>query len=369
MILLGTNFVTVLFFASCDNDDSSGHPLFEATVESTTFSTAKITWTPLPGVINYSIYLETELITDTVTTNSFILTGLIGDLPYSGKVVATTSKGEVTAFFSFIATIADIDPVVRIAPKGIVVVNRAFLGSHSYDYKDSIRYQFIYGTDNRVTTVSKFKRKYGCGYNSCSTWVLKDSLSERFEFAYLSRRMTIERYDNNNNMVTRATFGFNNDSYVLPGYAGIRNYFGQTDPIIDSMVFLYSPTHFVQEAQYFSDHAYQRSDTFSEHRGNLYINVSYDSLSVDYTDHIATINQFSGIDFPIDPDAYWASPDVLFYPVSIFRNSGKLASHLMRPGPGNDQFTYNFIADTLRSFRQDVYDGNSSFIWSVYLEY
>lgn len=365
-LLIGT--VLALLTVSCDDDKESDElPAFQVTVEDITFSTANISWTPVEDALFYDVYLEGNLVEDSHSGTHFVLTGLVGDIEYTGKVIAITLRGRVIAPFSFTTSI-NFTHGKKYYPTEAIVRYRQWSGFYQYDYVDSTWYKFTYAGDNVIKRIEKTVKRFSCtDYEECG--VLDFQRRERVEFEYKSRRLEIYCHDENDVPLSKAVFGFNNESYVLPEYASFTTF---SEPKRDSLLFEYFSNHLLKSYEWYENNVRMHVQTFRQKDRNLYINDPYgsDSLGVVYTaDTLATIHQFTGVPvFNHLEGTLRIRPDAAGFALTMFKSSEDLAKRLTWIGPGWDGYKYTLSGDTVKTIDYWFSDVSQR-LWKIELKY
>lgn len=359
--LYRTLFPVFLFsLVACESrDDMPGD--FEVSVE-TTISTAHISWTEAENADRYEVFLETEKLSDTLySDNSVTLSGLTGDFTYYGQVVAVNEAGRKIKPFTFTTTA--VPPNQDHKRLSLVTVAYQRYGSSEVRY-DTIRYSFVYDASNRIRFVHKENTAHWQRY----AWQQMKKAIEIYEFEYLSRRLHINRLDQDSTLTGRISFHFNNDSYIFPESAGIHVRF-----FVDSMTFNYDKNEFVNRITYYKNGVVSHQMSYRNHGSNLYVNPpsSYnpsDTLSVNYSDDLEVyFNQYCGLIALMDTSATMAT-NVLFYPLNIMKSSRNAAIALSEPRPGYDKFDYEVDNGIIKGFFY-FYQDNTYLTWDVSIEY
>lgn len=350
----------ILTFFSCSKDDATPENLppsdFEVTVISQTFTSSAISWTsstdPEGGDIRYSVYLETDLVTDTVTSGSFTFKDLAPEVSYSGKVVAEDQQGKkAIASFTFKTTPGEFPDEDFILPKSVNVITILGGPGHYYHFRDSAFYMYTYDASSRISSIHRHLKSYDLYADSV---IRQRDVYEKHEFIYDKRRLDIVVYNlNNNNLVKKHTrFKFNNDRYYYPEYS-TELVLGQ----YDSSVYYYSEQNFLKEI-----HRYINSDFLNKQEFAVTEeSVNVTSRAFTFSEIPAKFAQFSGF------ITNWGSTntDPLSYPIRMFRASEFLA----KTGGGEPgAFTYQTENDrvTYIHYYSDCCDGRTE---KFYFEY
>jgi hypothetical protein len=344
----------------CDREESGPDKPgpFEVTVEVINFSCVILHWTSSPGADRYDVFLETDLIAGNIKSDSVKLENLIGEISYSGYVVAIDSKGQrqITTY-SFETKIPQLDDREYILPKHVF---------YTYEYSgpstfiDSVWIDYTYLSDGRLDVVSQRKKR------TASSPQANFEYSYRFEFAYLGRSMVINNYDNNTDGL-RATIrlGFNNQSYILPEYYGISRFPGDKNSF-DSAVFTYAKNFYIDSVTYYYpiDDVYP-SDVRVSHFYSNSSNSFYNG-QLEFTDIPAPFQQINGFsDFFGLVEFGYENP--LIYPLRMFRSPPTL---LARRLSGDLPYKYTFENEKLSSIEYSPYgstgDGHYMHIFFEY---
>jgi hypothetical protein len=327
----------------CDREergpDPDGPGAFEVTVEVINFSSVILHWTNSPGADRYDVFLETDLIAGDVKSDSLKLENLLGEISYSGYVVAIDGKGQqqITAY-SFETKIPQLDDREYILPKR-VVYKYQYLGP--FDYIDSVRIDYKYLSDGRLDVLTLRKKRTSYFEH------LHFEYSYRFEFAYLGRSMVINNYDNNTGRL-RATIrlAFNNQSYILPEYYAISRFIGNHN-LFDSAVFTYAKNFYIDSVTYYYPSEVRVSHFYSDASNSFY------NGELEFTDTPAPFQQINGFSGFFEPVEEFAYENPLMYPLRMFKSPPTL---LARRRSGDLPYKYTFENEKLSSIEYTPYD-------------
>lgn len=165
-------FATTLFFCACQKTDSPDEnnrigalTPFSVSVLNRTPPMAIINWTDAVDLVNgnpvrYKIYLNNTLVDSNLTRTRDTLTGLSGDIQYSGKVLAYTAQGD-TASATFI--LEKVQAYIAYNSSSVFQVNDLYSGtrlwsktwpsSSFYDGSPTIVGDTVYFSNNNLGSI------------------------------------------------------------------------------------------------------------------------------------------------------------------------------------------------------------------------
>jgi hypothetical protein len=324
----------------CDREEGGPHldgpGPFEVTVEVINFSSVILHWTSSPGADHYDVFLETDLIAGDVKSDSVKLENLIGEISYSGYVVAIDGKGQqqITAY-SFEIKIPQPDDREYILPKRVF-----FRHMYAGDYIDSVWIDYTYLSDGRLDMISRRTKKTVYFQHS------NVESSDRFEFAYLGRSMVINNYNNNTDeLLATIRLSFNNESYILPEYYAISRFSGDQNSF-DSAVFTYAKNFYIDSVTYYYPSEVRVSHFYSNSSNSFY------NGQLEFTDTPAPFQQIIGFSDFFGPSPEFAYENPLIYPLRMFSSPPTL---LARRYSGDLPYKYTFENEKLSSIEYTSY--------------